>query len=188
MNEISSPFNDSIPKKVEVDFRTVSGYTREGEFTCLAVELLKEMAVYTSLLACTYPLDEDNNLRNWTRKEAVLAGLMVRLSKLQSGFLDQVCQHRREIADLIFRPLIENIINLMYLLTQGKPELIEEYIEYSLRTEKRFLVEIENNIREQGFELPIETRMKASIMDVFEKSGTSLEQVNEKTSRHGAEV
>ncbi len=108
---------------------------------------------------------------------------MVRLTKLQSGFLDQVCQNRREIADIISRPLIETFVNLVYLLTQDKDELIEEYIIYSLRTEKRFLLEIEESIKQRGSELPIETRMKQSIIGVFENSSISPDDVDEKIKR-----
>jgi len=183
MNENPIPLKDLLPEKVEIDITSISAYTREGQFTSLAVELLKETAILTSLLAGTHQLEENNNPRRWTRNEAVLAGLMVRLSKLQRGFLDQACQHRREIADIIFRPLVENIVNLTFLLTKDDPALVEEYIEYSLRTEKRLLIEIEDNIKEQGFELPIEQRMKASIMRVFEQSGFAPEMVDENNFR-----
>lgn len=183
MSENPVLLKDLLREKVEVDDKKISRFTREGQFTALAVELLKETAIITSKLACSYPLDENNRPRNWTRNEAVLAGLMVRLSKLQSGFLDQVCQHRQEIADVILRPLFENIINLSFLLKQDGTEMIEEYIEYSLRTEKQLLLEIEENMKEQGFELPIESRMQTSIMKACEKSSIPLEMVNEKNFR-----
>jgi len=49
---------DLLPEKVEINVKKISAYTREGQFTSLAVELLKETAIWTSLLACTYPLDQ----------------------------------------------------------------------------------------------------------------------------------
>jgi hypothetical protein len=183
MADRSVSLGELLPEKVVVDEKEISDYTREGQFTSLAVELLKETAIMTSILACSYQLDESNKPRKWTTNEAVLVGLMVRLSKLQSGFLDQVCQHRREIADVILRPLFENIINLSFLLKHDGTEMIEEYIEYSLRTEKRLLVDIEENIKDRDYELPIEKRMKTSIMHAFEKSGIPPERVDEKSFR-----
>jgi hypothetical protein len=104
---------------------------------------------------------------------------MVRLNKLQIGFLDQMCQKRLELANILFRCLGENIINLKYLLGRKDDSVFEEYIEYSLREEKRLLSKIERNIKKRGTELPIETRMKESIKQSFDKSLFSLDQVNE---------
>src|SRR3712207_6170805 len=117
MDETGIDLHGILPEQVEVDEEVISTFEREGKFTSLAVELLKETAIWTSILACSNPVDQAGNPRRWTRDEAVIMGLMIRLAKLQSGFLDQVCQRRREIADIIFRPLIETIINIMYLLS-----------------------------------------------------------------------
>ena len=146
----------------------------------LAVELFKEVGNLTSLISCSYRLDENNNPRLWSRNEAILGGLMVRLSKLQIGFIEQICNKRQEIAMIIFRSLSETIVNILYLLKNKKSELFDEYIEYSLRSEKNLLNLIKKNVDERGYEIPIEKRMKKSILRSFETSNFSIDQVNEK--------
>ena len=167
-------------KKVEVKTEDVKAYKSEDQFTGLAVELLKETGIILSIVACAYRFDDANRPRKWTRNEAILGGLAIRMSKLLQGLLDQTCQNRREIAEILFRCLSETAINLSYLLKESSDKAYEEYIDYSLREEKRLFNRIEENIAERGSELPIETRMKGSIMKAFEDSGVSPEQVDEK--------
>jgi hypothetical protein len=165
--------------KTVIDFNEIEKYQNEDEYMALAVELFKEVSQITSIVSCALRLDLRNNPRKWSRNEAILGGLMIRLNKLQIGFLDQICQKRLEIANILFRCIGENIINLKYLLERENDGVFEEYIEYSLREEKRLLTRIERNIRERGSELPIETRMKDSIKRSFEESLFSVDQVNE---------
>ncbi len=171
------------PEKVKVDAEEVKRFTSEGQFMSLAIELLKEVAITTSILGCTIPFDLQGKRRKWNRNEAILVGHMIRLAKLQSGFLDQVCQNRREIADILFRPLMETLINLRFLLAQNDSKVFDEYVEYSLRTEKKLLQEIDANIAKRGSELPIEVRMKKSILRAFGTSGMKPEVVKEKNTK-----
>ena len=166
--------------RTKVNVEEIRRFNNEDQFTALAVELLKEVAQITALLACTYRLDNEGNPRKWKRNEAVVGGLMVRISKLQTAFLDQVCQNRMEIANIIERSLAEGIFNLIYLLKNSSNELFNGYIEYSLKTEKELLNRITDNINSRGYELPIETRMIRSIERVFDISGYPVEQVREK--------
>jgi hypothetical protein len=78
------------------------------------------------------------------------------------------------------RGIIETLINAMYLMQNESKELYDSFVEYSLRHEKNLMKLIERNIEARGFESPIETRMKKSINATFQKSGVSIEQVNEK--------
>lgn len=180
MKESSLTLKDFNIPITRVDHEEIKKFDSEEKFMSLAVELFKEVGQITSILSCAYRLDTKNNPRKWKRDEAVLGGLMVRFSKLQIGFLDQICQKRLEIANILFRCLGESIINLEYLLTRSTDDLFNEYIEYSLREEKRLLNKIKENITERGYEIPIETRMKRSIERSFKKSSFSVEQVDEK--------
>ena len=166
--------------KTPVNVEEIQKFNNEDQFTALAVELFKEVMQITTLLACTYRLDPYGNPKKWQRNEAVVGGLMVRISKLQMAFLDQICQNRREIASIIERSLGEGIFNLIYLLKNSSDELFDEYIEYSLKAEKELLNRIRENIGNQGYELPIETRMISSIERVFNISCYPFEQVREK--------
>ena len=171
-------------ERVPVDVIVVSKYTKNGQFMSLSVELLKEVAQLMTVLACTYHLDDTQRPRNWNRNEAILSGLLVRIAKLYHGYLDQVCQHRGEIAGIIFRPLMETLINLKFLLSQEDDSMFDEFIEYSLREEKRLLQKIERNIKTRGGEeLPIERRMKSSVDRTFKKSGLTPEQVKEESRK-----
>lgn len=180
MKESSLTLEDFNIPRTEVNVEEIKKYDSEEEFMSLAVGLLKEVRKISSILSCTYRLDEKNNPRKWKRNEAVLGGLMVRLVKLQTGLLDQICQKRLEIVNILFRCLCENIINLEYLLKRSKDDLFDEYIEFSLREEKRLQNKIEKNIAERGYEIPIETRMKHSINHAFKISSFSSEQIDEK--------
>lgn len=175
-------------KKTDVSLKKIQRYKSEDSFMTLAVELLKEAAIVTSVISCAYRLDANNMPRKWTRNEAILGGLMVRLCKLQSSFLDQICQKRMETAMIILRCIGENLININYLLKNGSDEMYNKFIEYSLREEKRLLNEINSNISERGYELPVEKRIKKSILMSFEASDFKLEEVNEKNRQSWEET
>jgi len=166
--------------RTSVNVKEIQEFNNEDPFTVLAVELFKEVMQITTLLACTYRLDQDGNPKKWRRNEAILGGLMVRISKLQMAFLDQICQNHLEIANIIDRSLAEGIFNLIYLLKNSSDELFDEYIEYSLKTEKELFNRIRENISNRGYALPIETRMISSIERVFDISGYPFWQVREK--------
>lgn len=180
MKELPLTLDDFEFPRTKIDVEGIRKFDSEDQFISLAVELLKEVGQITGLLSCTYRLDQDGNPRKWKRNEAILGGLMVRTNKLQLALLDQICQNRLEIALIIFRCLAESLINLKYLLQRNNDNLFDEYIEYSLREEKRLLNRINENIANRGYKLPIESRMISSIKRAFRTSSFSPEQVNEK--------
>ncbi len=177
MDESPLNIDDFDFPKTPVNVAEIHKFKTEGQFTELSVELLKEVIQITSLLACTYRLDDKGNPRKWKRNEAIVGGLMVRTSKLQTAFLDQICQNHMEIAHIISRSLTEGIFNIIYLLKNYKEELFDKYVEYSLKTENELLNRIRGNIKNRGYELDIETRMIQSIERVFNISCVSLEQI-----------
>jgi len=179
MKETSLTLNDFKIPRTKVNIKEIKKFDSEEKFMSLAVELFKEVGHITSILSCAYRLDKNNNPRKWDRNEAILGGLMIRTNKLQIGFLDQICQKHLEIANIIFRCLGEDIINLIYLLKSGTDELFNEFIEYSLRGEKRLINIINRNITERGYEIPIETRMKHSIERALRISSFTFDQVDE---------
>lgn len=178
MNDKPLGLEDFKIYKVPVNSEELLITNREGPFIHLGVELLKELAQYLAILGCMYKLDDNNNPRLWTRNEAILGGMMIRIVKLMHGFLDNVCKNRMELANIFTRCLAETAVNLKYLLTFQSDELFDEFVAYSLRTEKRFFEEIESNIEERGHEIPIEIRMKKSIQKSFESSGITPELIN----------
>ena len=166
-------------KKTEIDKEKIKKLDSEDDFMFLAVELLKEVGIITTVNACAFRLDEKNKPRKWSRNEAITGGLMIRITKLQSSFLDQICQNRLETAMILLRCLGESFINIHYILSKDSDELFNKFIEYSLREEKRLLNKINENISKRGSELPIEKRMKESIMRAFQTSNFKVEDINE---------
>ena len=128
-------------------------------------------------------LDKNQNLRRWTRDEAVLGGMMVILTKILMGITDLTCQRKWEIAYIFVRPVIETCVNLKLLLKNNSEELFQEYFRYSLKVEKELLDLIESNVKDRESELPIESRMKKSILRSFSDSGYSPDDIDPKKIR-----
>ena len=171
--------SDLSLERVAVDEEQIRAFTSEDDFMYLAVELFKEIGKLTAYLAHACRLDGDGRPRKWTRNEAILGGLCVRLMKLEMGILDATLQKRGEIAQILFRCFFETIVNLEFLIEKGSDSAFDEYVEYSLRTEKKLLDQIEKSIEARGRETSIESRMRRSIMRAFEKSGLAPDQVDE---------
>jgi len=76
---------------VAVDDAVIAAYTSEDQFNALTVELLKEVGSFVCVAACILPA----NTKAWSRNQAIYGGHLVRLFKLISALLDQVCQKRR---------------------------------------------------------------------------------------------
>lgn len=159
-------------EKVNVNKEEILKYKTEDQFIAILIELLKEISIFTYHSATIYSTDNYDNPKKWTRNEAILGGLMVRATKLQSSFLDQLCQNRLEIAIIIFRCLSETLINLKYLLEKKDDKIFDDYVEYSLKNESKLMKIIKNNIDKSGQELPIEKRINKSIERSFKKSST----------------
>ncbi len=165
-------------KKITFNKDELLNSKNDNPFNSLGIELFKELAVIVSLLGNIYQLDDQNKPRLWNIEEAVLGGMMIRILKLMSGFLNEICDNHMEIANIITRCIAETSINLKYLLANFTPGLIKKFITYSLRSEKKLLQEIENNISERGDELPIEKRMKISINRSFERSNIDTDDID----------
>jgi hypothetical protein len=152
-------------ERVEVDVNAILAFEREIQFSILGFNLCREVASWVAVAACAIP-----SRRQWSRNEAVLAGHVVRLFKLLRSFLDQIKAERADIMWVVLRMTSECAINLRFL-TAGGERVIEDYVRYSLQREWHLLDEIEANIAERGGdELPIEGRMKRSIMRTFNRS------------------
>lgn len=74
------------------------------------------------------------------------------------------------------------------MLQNKNADLFDEYIEYSLREEKRLLNKINQNIANRGYELPIENRMKHSIGRAFTTSSFLPEKVHEENKEPWGET
>lgn len=142
----------------------------ESDFVGVGVDLLIEAASYQTIAFSVYR-DE----RGWTIDEAIIGGNGVRLHKLIQGYLDQTCQHRRELSEIFSRLIFETATNIVFLIRFGDESVSRSYIDYSLKYERRLRDKILHNIDNRaGVRLPIEDRMLVSIGRLAEASGVDL--------------
>jgi hypothetical protein len=161
-------------KRTEIDWGAVKKFNTEEQFMEVCVSLVIEVASYVCLAAGTTGQE-----RTWDRNQACIGGNMVRLYKLLNAFLDQTCQRRLEITFLLARLIFECVVNIKYLVENYSPELIESYVSYSLRHERRQRNSIESNIASRnGIILPIEDRMFKSIDRAVRAAGITLTDIN----------
>jgi hypothetical protein len=174
---------DSI-KPTDVSSARTDAFTSEDDFNGLAVELLVEVGSFICVAGSLLPA----TTRRWDRNEAVLGGHLVRLYKLISALLDQICQRRREITFIIARLAFECIVNIRFLIKFGDAAAYDSYVRYSLRQEKRLYDRITKEIEARhGDTLPVEERMLGSINKAVKASGLSIEDLSPSRPRDWAD-
>ena len=162
-------------KHVEVTTQKLAALKDEDGFMTLSVELLKETASLVALAAGVLPPGS----KKWSRDQAIIGGNFVRLSKLLSAHLDQVCQKRQETAAIISRLMFECIVNIKFLIKNASSELFTSYIKHSLRHERKLRDVILKNINDRGGnELHIEKRMLTSIERAAKRSGLKIDDIS----------
>lgn len=156
---------------VKIDQQALKDAADESVYVGLGVDLLVEAASYLTVACSIYP-DE----RGWNLEQAIVGGNGVRLHKLVQAFLDQTCQHRREITEILSRLIFESCVNVRYLIDQSDADLSDSYIDYSLNFERKLRSVIKERISARGGEvLPIEQRMLESIERLAQSTGSNLE-------------
>lgn len=157
-----------------VDREIIAGFTSEWDHMAVAVDLLREVASYVCISACIM-----GSQPSWSRDQAIIGGHAVRLFKLLSALLDQVCQRRRETADILLRLVFETSVNARFLIQEWSAELADSYVRTSLRHERKLRDTIEANVSARNGEvLPIEDRMLRSIDRTAVLSGVPLDTVD----------
>ncbi|MBI2618294.1 hypothetical protein HYW58_02475 [Candidatus Kaiserbacteria bacterium] len=152
----------------------LTSITDEGGFMHLSVELMKETASIVALAAGVLPPGSEK----WNRDQAVVGGNFVRLAKLLSAHLDQVCQKRQETAFIFSRLLFENLVNIKFLIRNASPDLFDSYVRYALRHERKLRDVIHTNITaREGEKWHIENRMLSSIERYATRSGVKIDDI-----------
>ncbi len=124
----------------------------------------------------------------WERDEAILGGLMVRLYKLLSALLDQICQRRAEIAQIMCRLAFETVVDIRYLVRKLDAELGDDFVKSSYRQERILHDQIMDRIAERGGEvMPVEDRMLRSINRAASLANLSLDDVSTKRRDWGGQ-
>jgi hypothetical protein len=173
---MDEPSLSSLPEieRVAVDPEEIAKFNSESEFVKLAVNLMVETTSYVCVGACTMGADPF-----WDRNHAAICGNMVRLYKLLNSVLDQTCQKRQQTSFILSRLVFETLVNIRYMIKEFSSELIDSYIEYSLRHERKLRDVIQQNIdARNGIILPIEERMLRSISRAATTAGITLDAVD----------
>lgn len=171
MNEIK----DILPKYSLVD---IEKFDKEDQFMDAYVELLKQSIELIYRVVGLKYCDSEGIPKKINKDEAVIGGNMTRLIKLNTSFLQNICEGRLEICYILNRCIAETAINTKFILIEGEDRVKRNYIKNSLITEKELWETILTNVKNRnGDVLPIEERMKKSIQSSFDKSDFDLEEV-----------
>ncbi len=101
----------------------------------------------------------------------------MRIYKLTSIICEQLKLGRLEICYILSRVVYESVVNLIFLSTHYSTETISSYIAYSLLQEVQFYELISEEIKKNGKELPVETRMLKSINSDFLNSSIDRDDI-----------
>src|ERR1700686_1128345 len=88
--------------RTNIDPAQLATLSLESEFMGLSVDLMREVASYTCVAACTLGTGP-----TWDRNRAAVGGNMVRLYKLLDTLLDQTCKRRRDTSTIVARLAFE---------------------------------------------------------------------------------
>jgi hypothetical protein len=168
-------------EKIEPKYSTeeISSFKNEEQLLEATVELLKQTIELIYIITGLRYCDQEGNSRQVSREEAVIGGNLVRLIKLNTSFLQNICELKSEIAFIVSRCIAETAINIKYMLIEGGKKVKRNYIKFSLITEKDLWNTIkENTARRNGDTLGIEERMRKSIKRSFETSDFDLDEVS----------
>ena len=179
--------HNHYPEITEINPAIIKKFNSEDDFMILGVELSKEVAILQTQISAMYKVDDKGQMKRWNKQEAILAALLARINRLSSAFVDNICQQRFEICQILSRCRMESVINLKYLIKNNTEETFKNFI-YSLHTENKFLDCIEENIKERGYETPIENRMIKSIKKSFDKAGLEIKDLGPKKVYWGGSI
>lgn len=171
MNEI----DNILPKYSNTE---IEKFDSEDNFMDAYVELLKQTIELIYRVVGLKYCDNEGIPKKISKDEAVVGGNLTRLIKLNTSFLQNICEGKLEICYIINRCIAETAINTKFLLIEGEERVRRNYIKYSLITEKELWETILSNVKDRsGDVLPIEERMQKSILNSFDKSDFDLDEV-----------
>lgn len=155
-------------------------FNDENQFMDAYVELLKQTITLLYLIVGDRYCEGKGGIpRKIKRDEAIVGGNITRLIKLNTSFLENICNGKLEICYILSRCIAETAINIQYMLVEGEERVLKNYIKYSLITEKELWNTIKGNISERDDKkLHIEERMQKSIERSFHSSDFEIDDVN----------
>jgi hypothetical protein len=168
INEILPKYSNAEVEKFDSEDKFINAYVELHKQTVELIYRIVELK-YCDINGVPKKIDKD---------EAVVGGNLTRLIKLNTSFLQNICEGKLEICYILNRCIAETAINIKFLLIESEERVRRNYIKNSLITEKELWETILTNVKDRsGDVLPIEERMQKSIQNSFEKSDFDLEEV-----------
>lgn len=161
--EAADEFIRSLP-----DPRTYE--TKDNFMTC-GVDAMNELL----RLAMTSVSLVRPHAKSYTKRHAPIVGLTVRMIKLYQGILREIAERHAELSDVYKRPFLEAHVTCTYLMKNDRASA-RSFVVTSYRAEKEMLAHL-NGIRRSRPLLPIEKRMRESILWHIKNAGLSQREL-----------
>ena len=116
--------------------------------------------------------------QGFTKHRAIVVGHMVRIVKLYEGAAIHISQQQCELALVLFRLIVETAIRMIYLITSpDKRKSCQSFILSSYKPEREMLRDLKDK-RIQRSLIPIERRMRRSILSTLRKDRITQSRLN----------
>lgn len=152
-----------------------SSFATETDFMQLLVDAMGR-ALY--LLRTGVALAPNNlvQTKGYMKRQAVVVGHMVRLTKLFDGFYLHIAKRQLELAGVMLRLISETEIRLNYLISKATPHSYKSFVLASYQADKESLSDLEAKAKRRKL-IPIEKRMRGSILRHLRRDGISRKKL-----------
>jgi len=135
---------DKIEPKYTI--QRIQEFDNENQFMEASIELLKQTIELIWIIVGFKYCDSNGEPITIRKEDAVVAGNLVRLIKLNTSVLQNISEGKLEICHILNRYIVETQVNIKYMLIEGEERVRRNYIKYSLITEKKLWNTISDNI------------------------------------------
>lgn len=151
----------------------------ENEFNRVGVELFKEIGILNTTVSSGSKYDAGSQKEvPFSKEEAVIAGSLVRYSKLGVAFIEQYAKGRLETTMIMFRGLAETYVNLKFFLKYADAHTLRHFIKHSLQAEYQVLNILRENTSSKEILEPIEKRIIATMRRAFDDADFDESEMN----------
>ena len=180
MKDPQVELNKLLGPPVPVDDQLLDACRERNEFRGILSDLYRE----ADALVCAVSDLPNTGL---TRNHAICVGLLVRISKLMLSVMKLSSDDEHgETIQILARCILESSVDLQFLIEKNEESIFEEFVRVGLRGERELYDIIQSDIvQDGGQEFEIQREMVLSILDVCQKSGVSIENINSKAGRWG---
>lgn len=128
----------SLPP-ISIDWEAVESASERQPFDRLGWELIARAGQIGEIVVEATGVDDSGNRRALTLDEAVIGGLLVRMTKLLRGLFDASQSDESEAHQILARCVVETAVNLRWLLLQNDPEEYKRFRADSFVTWRKLL-------------------------------------------------